>query len=163
MNYPVGKSTSVGAKVLLDDGLISLVVKETRPDGSALCEVRWPRCSAAPLLCSSAALRRVRAPWRAIGARALARRVSRLKRRSPPRLLSPPPPFVCSALAKVLNTSEIGERKGVNLPGAKVELPAMSDKDKTDIAFGVQARRPRRLAAARRARARRPRAVAGCA
>ena len=50
MNYPVGKSTSVAAKVLLDDGIISLVVKETRPDGSALCEVRWPRCSAAPLL-----------------------------------------------------------------------------------------------------------------
>ena len=43
-------------------------------------------------------------------------------------------------LSQVLNTSEIGERKGVNLPGAKVELPAMSDKDKTDIAFGVQVR-----------------------
>ena len=38
----------------------------------------------------------------------------------------------------VLNTSEIGERKGVNLPGVKTGLPAMSDKDKADIKFGIE-------------------------
>ena len=31
---------------------------------------------------------------------------------------------------EVLNSSDIGERKGVNLPGVKTGLPAMSDKDK---------------------------------
>jgi len=38
---------------------------------------------------------------------------------------------------EVLNTSELGERKGVNLPGVKTGLPAMSDKDKKDIKFGI--------------------------
>ena len=38
---------------------------------------------------------------------------------------------------RVLNTSDIGERKGVNLPGVKTGLPAMSEKDKQDIKFGV--------------------------
>lgn len=35
------------------------------------------------------------------------------------------------------NTNEIGERKGVNLPNASVDLPAMSDKDKADISYGI--------------------------
>ena len=39
---------------------------------------------------------------------------------------------------EIVNSSEIGERKGVNLPGVKTGLPAMSEKDKTDIKFGVQ-------------------------
>ena len=39
---------------------------------------------------------------------------------------------------RVLNSSEIGERKGVNLPGVKTGLPAMSEKDKQDIKFGVE-------------------------
>ena len=38
---------------------------------------------------------------------------------------------------EVLNSSEIGERKGINLPGVKTGLPAMSDKDKEDIKFGL--------------------------
>ena len=38
----------------------------------------------------------------------------------------------------ILNTSEIGERKGVNLPGVVTELPPLSEKDKSDIAFGVE-------------------------
>jgi len=65
-----------GTKVLLDDGLISLVVKETNDDGSVTCEI--------------------------------------------------------------INTSEIGERKGVNLPGVITDLPPLSDKDKADIAFGME-------------------------
>ncbi|KAH7491429.1 Pyruvate kinase [Phytophthora ramorum] len=36
------------------------------------------------------------------------------------------------------NTEEIGNRKGVNLPGLIVTLPALSDKDKRDLDWGVQ-------------------------
>ncbi|TMW58962.1 hypothetical protein Poli38472_007107 [Pythium oligandrum] len=36
------------------------------------------------------------------------------------------------------NTEEIGNRKGVNLPGLIVELPALSSKDKDDLEFGVK-------------------------
>ncbi|RLN77593.1 hypothetical protein BBJ28_00000448 [Nothophytophthora sp. Chile5] len=38
----------------------------------------------------------------------------------------------------ICNTEEIGNRKGVNLPGLIVELPALSDKDRRDLDFGVQ-------------------------
>jgi len=65
-----------GTKVLLDDGLISLLAKETTDKGEVVCEI--------------------------------------------------------------INTAEIGERKGVNLPGVITELPPLSDKDKADIAFGIE-------------------------
>ena len=39
---------------------------------------------------------------------------------------------------KVLNTAVISSRKGVNLPDIPVDLPAMSDKDKKDLTWGVQ-------------------------
>jgi pyruvate kinase len=38
----------------------------------------------------------------------------------------------------VNNSAVLGENKNVHLPGAKVTLPALSDKDKTDLLFGVQ-------------------------
>ena len=38
---------------------------------------------------------------------------------------------------KVMNANEIGERKGVNLPGVSTGLPPMSEKDKVDIAYGI--------------------------
>lgn len=38
----------------------------------------------------------------------------------------------------VENGGELGERKGVNVPNVKVKLPAITEKDKQDIIFGIQ-------------------------
>ena len=38
----------------------------------------------------------------------------------------------------VKNGGELGERKGVNVPNVAVRLPAITDKDKEDIKFGVE-------------------------
>jgi len=43
-----------------------------------------------------------------------------------------------SVECEIINTAEIGERKGVNLPGVITGLPPLSDKDKEDIAFGIE-------------------------
>ena len=41
-------------------------------------------------------------------------------------------------LCKVINGGELGERKGVNVPGVKIKLPALTEKDKEDIRFGIE-------------------------
>lgn len=40
-------------------------------------------------------------------------------------------------VCKVLNGGELGERKGVNVPNVKINLPALTEKDKDDILFGI--------------------------
>lgn len=39
---------------------------------------------------------------------------------------------------RVLNNGRIGSRKGVNLPGTRLNLPALTEKDKEDIKFGIR-------------------------
>ena len=41
-------------------------------------------------------------------------------------------------VATVQNTGILGERKGVNLPGTKVELPTLTEGDKRDLLFGIE-------------------------
>lgn len=42
-------------------------------------------------------------------------------------------------VCKALNTAKLGSRKTVNVPGLKLNLPALSEKDITDITNGVKA------------------------
>ncbi|RAP70335.1 pyruvate kinase [Candidatus Erwinia dacicola] len=41
-------------------------------------------------------------------------------------------------VCKVLNNGDLGENKGVNLPGVSIQLPALADKDKRDLIFGCE-------------------------
>ncbi|MGN1267278.1 MAG: pyruvate kinase, partial [Dorea sp.] len=41
-------------------------------------------------------------------------------------------------ICTIVNGGELGERKGVNVPNVPVRLPAITDKDREDIKFGVE-------------------------
>lgn len=41
-------------------------------------------------------------------------------------------------ICRVMNGGELGERKGINVPGVRINMPFMSDKDRDDIMFGIR-------------------------
>lgn len=41
-------------------------------------------------------------------------------------------------ICKIINGGQLGQRKGVNVPNVQVNLPAITDKDRQDIIFGIE-------------------------
>ena len=41
-------------------------------------------------------------------------------------------------VCRIMNTGTIKSKKGVNIPGIKLSLPALTDRDKEDIKFGIE-------------------------
>lgn len=41
-------------------------------------------------------------------------------------------------VCEVINSGTLGENKGINVPNVKIKLPALTEKDKNDIIFGIK-------------------------
>ena len=41
-------------------------------------------------------------------------------------------------VCRVLNGGELGENKGINVPGVKLSAPSLTEKDRADLSFGLQ-------------------------
>ncbi|HOQ08966.1 MAG TPA: pyruvate kinase [Syntrophomonadaceae bacterium] len=41
-------------------------------------------------------------------------------------------------VCQVMNGGELGERKGINVPGVRINMPFLNDKDRDDILFGIK-------------------------
>ncbi|MGH9766108.1 MAG: pyruvate kinase, partial [Blastocatellia bacterium] len=41
-------------------------------------------------------------------------------------------------LCRVINGGELGEHKGINVPGVKLSAPSLTEKDRADLSFGLQ-------------------------
>jgi pyruvate kinase len=41
-------------------------------------------------------------------------------------------------LCRVINGGELGEKKGINLPGIKISAPSLTEKDRADLRFGLE-------------------------
>lgn len=48
------------------------------------------------------------------------------------------PPYSRTVPCRVVSGGELGSTKGVNIPGVRLGLPALTDKDRADLAFGVE-------------------------
>ncbi|MFR1324100.1 MAG: pyruvate kinase, partial [Ezakiella massiliensis] len=46
--------------------------------------------------------------------------------------------FSNSIELKAINSGELSDRKGVNIPGAKIKLPTLTEQDISDIKFGIK-------------------------
>ncbi|MGA1367347.1 MAG: pyruvate kinase [Blastocatellia bacterium] len=41
-------------------------------------------------------------------------------------------------LCRIINSGELGENKGINLPGVKLSAPSLTEKDRGDLKFGLE-------------------------
>ncbi len=43
-----------------------------------------------------------------------------------------------NVVCRVINGGELGEHKGINLPGIKISAPSLTEKDRADLSFGLE-------------------------
>jgi pyruvate kinase len=41
-------------------------------------------------------------------------------------------------ITRIINGGELGEHKGINVPGVKLSAPSLTEKDRADLTFGLQ-------------------------